>query len=383
MARSHLQRRCLPLAPVVALTLAAPAAAQDRAFPDLRTEPDTAAPPPEGTLTFGLWYSEAEEVSATVEIEQDRIAGRDENLRFGASLSAFSQSAFLTLTDPDFFEGPYTRQLAFSIRSGGPNATQEGDYTFTVADGSIGFGRVWSETLSFSFGAGVSQYWLDADDALPAFIADYLAEVGEDPADLFLYGNAIWDFSRAADWQRAGPRLRLRSQLGNAEGVGYVRALAGAEQFVPLGSLFEMRAHGSLGIGEALSGDPFPIFRHFTGGGPGSVRGFAEGTLGPTSPVPGQDEPAYAGGQFSVLAGLEARTPLGGRDDLFAVGFVDIGNVYADADAYDGDDLRSSAGLGVQWESPIGPLSIFLAEPLAREDEDEISRVQFLFGLRL
>jgi outer membrane protein insertion porin family len=357
-------------------------APEDR-FPGILTEPAAAAPPPEGTLTFGLWYSQAEEVSATVEIEQDRIAGRDENLRFGASLSQYSQSAFVTLTDPDFFEGPYTRQLAFSIRSAGPNATQRGDYSFTTADASIGFGRVWSDTLGFSFGAGVTQYWLDSDDALPQFIADYVAEVGESPTDFFLYGNAIWDFTTRAGWQRQGARLRLRSQLGSAGGTGYVRALAGAEQFLPLGAVGEMRAHGALGVGEDLGGGPYPIFRHFTGGGPGSVRGFTEGTLGPTSPIPGEDDPAYAGGQFSVLAGIEARTPLGGRDDLFALGFFDIGNIFADAAAYDGNRLRSSVGVGVQWESPIGPLSVFFAEPLASEEGDEISRVQFLFGLRL
>lgn len=368
---------------VCAAAFATTARAQDQVFPDLRTDPPETSPPPEGTITFGVFYSEAERASASVQIDQDQIAGTDENLRFGAEVSEFSQSTFVTLTDPDFFGGPYARQIALSIRSAKPNATQQGDYTFTTAEASIGFGRVWSETLSFSFGTGVTQYWLDDDDALPEFIAEYIAETGEAVTDLFVYGNAVQDFTLRDGWQRSGPRLRLRSQLGTADGTGYVRALGGAEQFVPMGARAELRVHGALGLGSTLSGGPYPIFRNFSGGGPGSVRGFSEGTLGPTSPVPGERDPAFPGGRFSLAAGLEARTPLGGRDDLFGVGFFDFGNIHEKPGDFEVDELRRSVGVGVQWESPIGPFSIFVAEPIDPKDGDEISQVQFLFGLRL
>lgn len=337
----------------------------------------------EGELTFGLWYSEAEQLALTAGITQHRIGGTDDTMRLEVGLSEFTQSAHATFTDPDFYEGPFSRRIALSIRSSGPNATQHGDYTFTEAEASLGFGRRLNERTAFSFGGGVTQYWLDESDRLPAFLSDYVAKTGEEITDGFVYGNLVWNDQTEDGWQRSGAKLRAATQLGYAEKTGYATLYLTGEHRTPMGATIELRTHGAVGIGGTLSDGPYPVMRNFVGGGATSLRGFSEGTLGPRSDVPGESDPAYPGGRLSVLAGLEARTPLDAAERIFAIGFFDIGNVYATPQDYEASSLRSSVGIGVGWESPLGPLSVFVSEPVLKEDGDDLSALQFQLGLRL
>jgi outer membrane protein insertion porin family len=60
--------------------------------------------------------------------------------------------------------------------------------------------------------------------------------------------------------------------------------------------------------------------------------------------------------------------------------FIDYGNIYNGIDEWEAKTLRVSAGLAVQWQSPMGPISISYALPLQRERIDQIERLQFTFG---
>ena len=60
--------------------------------------------------------------------------------------------------------------------------------------------------------------------------------------------------------------------------------------------------------------------------------------------------------------------------------FVDYGNVFGARDDFGLDKFRVSTGLALQWQSPMGPISISFAVPIRKEDGDQIERLQFTFG---
>ena len=60
--------------------------------------------------------------------------------------------------------------------------------------------------------------------------------------------------------------------------------------------------------------------------------------------------------------------------------FIDGGQVFADEDDVEFDDIRFSAGIGFNWISPVGPLSISYAVPLNDEEGDEVEQFQFSVG---
>ena len=61
-------------------------------------------------------------------------------------------------------------------------------------------------------------------------------------------------------------------------------------------------------------------------------------------------------------------------------GFVDVGNVFGENERITAQDLRASAGFGLSWLSPIGPLRIAIAEPFRTQPGDRIQRLQFQIG---
>jgi outer membrane protein insertion porin family len=68
-----------------------------------------------------------------------------------------------------------------------------------------------------------------------------------------------------------------------------------------------------------------------------------------------------------------------GKDKRFTL-FVDGGQVYGPGQDVDLGEMRFSAGIGFNWFSPVGPLSLSIAEPLNDKPGDDIEKIQFTLG---
>jgi outer membrane protein insertion porin family len=125
------------------------------------------------------------------------------------------------------------------------------------------------------------------------------------------------------------------------------------------------------------------VFKNFFGGGLGSVRGFEQGTLGPTSKIIDSDELVNIGGNRNVVLNAEFITPFPGAGNdrtLRLFGFMDVGNVYGPGEKLSASDLRASVGVGLSWISPIGPLRFAYASPIRKQPQDKIQKFQFQIG---
>jgi len=111
-----------------------------------------------------------------------------------------------------------------------------------------------------------------------------------------------------------------------------------------------------LKLGDIASADPegVPLTRRFYAGGANSIRGYAYGSLGPLSP-----EGALVGGNGLVEASAELRFPLKGS--LKGLVFVDAGNALPKAFEFPTGWLRAGAGLGVRFQTVVGPVGLDLA----------------------
>jgi translocation and assembly module TamA len=97
-------------------------------------------------------------------------------------------------------------------------------------------------------------------------------------------------------------------------------------------------------------------------GGPGSVRGYALNSIGP---LDAQNDPV--GGRSSTGFGAELRWKVFGPFGMVA--FAEAGGVYDDAIPDWGQDLQWGTGLGVRYQTPIGPIRLDVAVPLNRRNE--------------
>jgi len=60
--------------------------------------------------------------------------------------------------------------------------------------------------------------------------------------------------------------------------------------------------------------------------------------------------------------------------------FADLGQIYAFGTQPEYESFRYSVGLGLAWNSPVGPLKFSYAIPLKTEPRDRIQRFQFQVG---
>ncbi|MFI4928542.1 MAG: BamA/TamA family outer membrane protein, partial [Burkholderiales bacterium] len=175
-----------------------------------------------------------------------------------------------------------------------------------------------------------------------------------------------------------GRYQRVGAEWGVAGDARYLRGNYQYQQFVPLSKAYTFAFNGELGYGTGLNGQPYPVFKNFYSGGLGSVRGFQQGTLGPRD-ITG----ASIGGPKKVTFNFELATPFPGAGNdrtLRLFGFVDAGNVFAENQKIAFADFRASAGLGVSWLSPVGPLRIAFAQPVRTKPGDRIQKIQFQIG---
>ena len=96
------------------------------------------------------------------------------------------------------------------------------------------------------------------------------------------------------------------------------------------------------------------------------LRGFEKEKIGP------KDGADYIGGNYITTLNLSTNLPgvLNTMENLDFSYFIDIGNVWGvdySSTIDDSNKIRSSTGLGVDWFTPIGPLSFSLAYPITKD----------------
>lgn len=116
-----------------------------------------------------------------------------------------------------------------------------------------------------------------------------------------------------------------------------------------------------------------PIVERFFLGGRSTVRGYEQDTLGPK----GKDGNPTGGNVF-LMENLEVRTLLG--KGIGVVAFLDGGNVWLDITDVDLADIKFTAGLGLRYNTPVGPLRVDYGHKLQREKGESSGEIHFSIG---
>ncbi len=115
-------------------------------------------------------------------------------------------------------------------------------------------------------------------------------------------------------------------------------------------------AHGFARQVEGVTIQDLPASERFFAGGDTTVRGFTLDRLGNEDTITATGFPT--GGNSVVILNSEMRIAVVGP--LQATGFVDAGNVFLKASDLDFTDIRPTAGFGVMYRSPVGPIRVDL-----------------------
>lgn len=343
---------------------------------------------PTGNLSLGAGYSQAEELSIIAGIRQENVFGSGNYLGIDVNTSKFNRQLVVSTVDPYFTPDGISRSIDAYYRTTRPYDTQSttdtGDYRLITKGMSLRFGVPFTEADTVFFGAGIEQTTIETGIFLPDAYRDYAREFGETSNTVPLTVGWARDTRDSALVPTRGRLQRFNTELGVAGDARYVKANYQFQQYFPLSKQYTLALNSELGFGKGLGGRPYPVFKNFFGGGLGSVRGFEQGTLGPSSPVSGSADTVNIGGNRSIALNAEFITPFPGAGNdrsLRMFGFVDVGNVFGENDSRpNAKDLRASVGVGLSWISPVGPLRFAIANPIRKFTGDKIQKFQFQIG---
>lgn len=333
---------------------------------------------PTGSLQLGLGFSSAEKAVLSFGIKQENFLGSGNYLGIDVNTSKYRRTIVFSTTDPYFTHTGISRTLDFYHRTDRPYQFQGGDYRLVTTGGGLRFGVPFTEVDTVFVGGALEQTQINAGTNIPAAYLAYADTYGATSQSVPLTLGWSRDDRDSALAPSRGRFQRLNSEWSVAGDARYVRANYQYQQYVPLSRRFTIAFNGELGLGKGLNGRPYPVFKHFFSGGLGSVRGFDQGTLGPRD-ITG----SWLGGPKKVTLNAELITPFPGAGNdrtLRMFTFLDVGNVFAEHEKIDFGVMRASAGFGVSWISPLGPLRLAFAQPVRKFAGDRIQKLQFQIG---
>ena len=171
-----------------------------------------------------------------------------------------------------------------------------------------------------------------------------------------------------------GGSAEIASSLIGSE-VNYFKLSGQAAYYLPV-----FRRNTFAVSGRAGWADPFadtqevPIQKRFFLGGRTTVRGFKEDGVGPVG-----DDGAPTGGDYMVNGNAELRVPL--QYEFILAIFLDAGSVwFQGGPPGSGFDLRESAGLGLRYVTPIGPIALEYGWKLDRREGETPGEWHFTIG---
>ena len=220
---------------------------------------------------------------------------------------------------------------------------------------------------------------------LSSFLASISHDTRNDPADATL-------------GQLFSVDAQLAARAIGSE-IGFVKSRFTAQMFRTLpgrrGVVFAGSARLGLATGfprEVIdeNGVPQTVYdldtsSRFYAGGDTTIRGFALDAVGvrydpPRTPnIDTLDANGFPlGGNAVIILNGELRVPL--RSGLQIAEFIDVGNVFQRVTTLDLTQLRTAAGFGVRYKSPVGPIRVDWGFKINRRPDEPLTAWYITFG---
>ena len=333
---------------------------------------------PTGNLLVGAGFSSSERLSLTASVKQDNVVGSGNYLGVELNTSKTSRSFEFTTVAPDFTVDGVSRALSLFYRTTRPFNSLGEEYQIATPGASVRFGVPFSEYDTVFMGIGWERTKIGATAGIPNSYFLYRQAFGESSTAWPLTVGWARDARDSALAPTRGRYLRVNLEASLWGDVRYLRNNLQAQEYIPFGTQYSLMLNAEVGWGKGLGSRPYPLFKNFYGGGLGSVRVFEQSSLGVIDPTG-----AFIGGARRLNANAELYVPVpgGGNDkSLRLFTFFDVGNVWREGEPIEAKSLRASAGIGLNWLSPVGPLRLSWGTPIKYQPNDRIQKFQFQIG---
>lgn len=357
------------------------------AVPDSTDQVDvmyTVVERPGGQLMAGIGFSQGSGLIFQTSITQDNFLGSGKRISFDFNNSEINRRFGLGYLNPYWTVDGISRGFQGYYRK---TDTRDANFDLIAFDSetmgaNMNFGIPLTEYNFLSSSIGVESTSLDCQAFVSSTCTDFITEFGEDRFTTLRWANRFsYDTRNDAIFPTRGMLHSVEAEVALpflGDSLEFYKLEYATQLFTNILEDYVFLFRANLGYGDGYSkNQSLPFFENFYAGGPRSVRGYEEYTLGPLD----QATQRPIGGNVKLVGGTEVILPvpfLREMKSLRVTGFFDAGNVYDDN--IDLGQLRYSVGLSGMWVSPFGIISLSIAQPFGDQPTDQLQAFQFTFG---
>jgi outer membrane protein insertion porin family len=350
---------------------------------------------PSAQLSGGIGYSGSQSFMFNGSLADSNFLGSGQRVAATIDAGRYAQIYSFSRTEPYITIDGLSRTMNLSYSRQTQLTSSYSDFSTTTFLGGLEYGWPISEQQVFRLGASAQHLDLattsDSSSQLWQWVrrnggSNYLRASGS-----YFIRNAVSDLVElTAAWNYENRDRTLFATRGTAQTLSVSATVPGSQlnyltatyRFqhyanipLPVLNRVPLRFSTTLGYGTAFGNtDSLPPNRHWFVGGPDSVRGFRESTLGPRDSLGNP-----YGGDAAIYGGVEAILPMpdkwrtSARVSLFydfgqayflgKTQFLERGGQLADT-GINLRRLRTSTGISVEWLAPLGLFRFSYAIPL-------------------
>jgi outer membrane protein insertion porin family len=325
---------------------------------------------PTGMFSVGAGYSAYDHAMVTGQISQQNLFGRGQILSLRAQIGSISSMYELSFIEPWLFDIPlwskfniwnYTRQYdSYNLSSKGIGTTV-GYPLWEYVTGYIGY-RLTTNDVQ------------DILDTASIYIKEQAGTTTSSTVSVTLTRDTTDDIMFPSKGSRNSATIEYTGGILQGD-TSFTRYGAKSSWFFPLPLETVFGAYGRAGSVHGNEGKDVPIYERYYLGGISDLRGLRD--VGPRDP--NTNDPI--GGYTMLCFNAEFIFPLIKNAGMKGVLFYDTGNAWESG--YHINDMRKTAGVGVRWYSPIGPLRLEWGYVLDRKGDEAASRFEFTMGMSM
>jgi outer membrane protein insertion porin family len=353
-----------------------------------------------GELSLGLGFSTTDGPLADINVRERNFLGRGQDIRIGTVVSLRSQQIDLSFTEPYFLDKNIAAGIdVFEVK------------TSPTANFFTGSSPVYQQ---FSYGGALRTGYQITENLRQTWKytgrSDDITNI-QSNASLFIQLQAGTHLTSAIGQvllydrrdNRQEPTSGYFASIGNdfagvGFGVEYLRNKISAGYYYSVAPEWVLGVTGEAGDVRGWGGQKVLLQDRFFVGGD-NLRGFAPAGIGPRDVV---SSDALGGNKYYV-GSVALSIPLGLPKELGITGrvFTDFGTLFSNDQKnlvltpaqlaanggiqpviLDSAAVRATAGFGISWKSPVGPIRLDLAYPIKKESFDKTQLFHVSFGTR-
>ncbi|MCZ6156739.1 outer membrane protein assembly factor BamA [Campylobacter ureolyticus] len=330
---------------------------------------------PTGSITGGIGYGSGDGLLLSASVSEKNIFGSGISGYVSAEKSDDQLSGAIGFTNPRIYNSEYSLSGQIYARDWDWNDYKEKAYGASATIGRK-LGRYTSAYLTYEIEKskinGLNAYYEKAGYQNGNNLKSSLIPsiVFNNTDDYYLPRSGIIA-SASLDYSGLGGDIEYLK--GNANFNWYF----GMKDYIDWDLIFRYKA----GAGYFFNDKNLPVNKKLFLGGMRSVRGYDGRSIPKRKICLDNTHCNYieTGGKQSFNNSFELSMPLIDRINMRFVTFFDYGMIGDDSWS---ESKRYSAGAGIEWRTPVGPLQLFWVKPLNKEDYDSTNSFEFTIGAR-